>query len=74
MFVTDGRGQSWVNKSQLKNDLNISAAIIKRSQSAEVADEKYRAQQEAILLKQSQAEWKYLEKNPLATPTSSPHK
>ena len=74
MLVTDGRDQFEVDRSKVTNDLNVSAALIKRYQSSEAAEEKYRAQQEAILLRQQQAELDYLKKNPLATPTPSPHK
>ena len=70
--VTDGHDQYAVKKTQLTNDLDIATLILKRAAAAQAASDQYQAEQNALLLKQQQAELEYQKTHPLASATPTP--
>ena len=72
--VTDGTTPFEVKKSQLTNDLDIAAALVKRSQAIEASTNAARAEQDASAAKQQADQIKYLQEHPLTTPVPSPRR
>lgn len=72
MQVTDGQQQFEIRKAQVTNDLDIAAIVQRRAAATELQSETYRAQQEAELIKQQQADLKFLQDHPLSVPTATP--
>ena len=70
--VTDGNTPFDIKKSMLTNDLDVAAAITKRSAALEAATNAARAEQEAVAAKQQQEQLQYLQTHPLAVPTPVP--
>ena len=70
--VTDGTTPFEVKKTMLTNDLDIAAAIIKRSQAIEASTNAARAEQDAVAAKQQADQIKYLQEHPLSGPSVSP--
>ena len=72
--VTDGTTPFEVKKTLLTNDLDIAAAIIKRSRAIEASANAARAEQDAEAAKQQADQIKYLQAHPMSTPLPSPIK
>ena len=70
--VSDGTTTFDVKKSQLTNDLDLAAAIIKHSRAIEASTDATRAEQEASAAQQEAARIKYLQDHPLNAPTPTP--
>ena len=70
--VTDGTTPFEIKKTMLTNDLDVAAAIIKRSLAVEASTNAARAEQDAVAAKQQAEQIKYLQEHPLSTPLGSP--
>ena len=69
LHVTDGHDEFDVKKSQVTNDLELAARIRKAADASASADDRARAQGEALYLKQQQEQIDFYKTHPLATPT-----
>ncbi len=74
MQVNDGINDFEIKKSQVTNDLDIAAAVIKRASATSAADNAARAAQEAIYTKQQRDQVEFLRTHPLsgAAPSATP--
>ncbi len=72
LHVNDGINEFDIKKSQVTNDLDIAAAVIKRATAANAADDATRAAQEAIYLKQQRDQIEFLRTHPLSTQKATP--
>ena len=72
MLVTNGRDEFELKKSEVTNDPQLSALLVKRAQATQAEQDQYQAQQNALLLKEQQENLEFLKTHPLATPTPTP--
>ena len=63
-----------MRRNQVTDDLDVAAAVQKRTAATEAANEAARQQQEAVLVKQQRERIEFLRTHPLATPTPTPKK
>ena len=69
ILFTNGRDQFELSKSMVTNDPKAEAELVKKAQAAQEVQEKLKAQQNDLLIKQQKAEVEFLRTHPLATPT-----
>ena len=72
--VSDGTTQFDIKKSQMTNDLDVAAAIAKRTQAADQASDAFRAEQEAIAAKQERDRLEYIRTHASTLPTPAPRR
>ena len=71
--LVDSAGRQFtMKKTQVTDDLDVAAAVQKRTAAIEAADEAARQQQEAVFLQQQRDQIEFLRTHPLATPTPTP--
>ena len=69
VLVKNGRDEFELNKSQVTNDPRLSALLVKRARATQAEQDRYQAQQDALLHKEEQENLEFLKTHPLATPT-----
>lgn len=74
MRVNDGVNEFDIKKTQVTNDLDVAAAVIKRATAADAADDAVRAAQQAAYVKQQRDQIEFLRTHPLsgAAPSATP--